>query len=59
MGEPGYQLFTDLNLIQIFTVFLVVLGVRLWSGRSWLFALVYALLPVALIGGVWTFLALR
>jgi Yip1 domain len=59
MGAPGYQLFTSLNLIQIFTVFLVVLGIKMWSGRSWLFALVYTLLPVALIGGVWTFLALR
>ena len=50
--SPGYQLFTNLNLIQIFTVFLVVLGIKMWSGRSWLFALVYALLPVVVIGGV-------
>lgn len=59
MGESGYNLFTNLNLIQLFTVFLVVLGVRLWSGRSWLFALVYTLLPVAIIGGVWAFFALK
>jgi hypothetical protein len=59
MGESGYQLFTNINLIQVFTVFLVVLGIKMWSGRSWLFALVYALLPVAVIGGVWTILALR
>jgi hypothetical protein len=59
MGAPGYQLFTSLNLIQIFTMFLVVLGIKMWSGRSWLFALVYALLPVVLIGGTAAFLALR
>ena len=59
MGEPGYQLFTNLNVIQLFTMFLVVLGIKMWSGRSWLFALVYALLPVALIGGVWAILALK
>jgi hypothetical protein len=59
MGESGYNLFTNINLIQFFTLFLVVLGIKLWSGRSWLFALVYALLPVALIGGVWAFFALK
>jgi hypothetical protein len=59
MGDSGYQLFTNLNVIQLFTLFLVVLGIKMWSGRSWLFALVYTLLPVAVIGGIWTFLALR
>jgi hypothetical protein len=59
MGDSGYQLFTSLNLIQIFTMFLVVLGIRMWSGRSWLFALLYALLPVLVIGGGWAILALR
>jgi Yip1 domain len=59
MGEPGYQLFTNLNLIQLFTAFLVVLGIKLWSGRSWLFAVVYALLPVAVIAGIWAFVVLR
>jgi hypothetical protein len=47
MGEPGYQLFTNLNLIQM------------WSGRSWLFALVYTLLPIVVIGGVWALIALK
>jgi hypothetical protein len=59
MGEAGYSLFTNINLLHFFTAFLVVLGVKLWSGRSWLFAAVYTLLPVVLIGGVWAFLALK
>jgi Yip1 domain len=59
MGEAGYTLFTSINLLHFFTAFLVVLGVKLWSGRSWLFAALYALLPVVLIGGVWAFLALK
>jgi hypothetical protein len=59
MGEPGYNLFTNINLLHVFTLFLVALGVKLWSNRSWLFAAVYTLLPCVLIGGVWAFLALR
>jgi Yip1 domain len=59
IGESGYNLFSNVNLIHVYTVFLVVLGIKMWSGRSWLFAVVYTLLPVALIGGIWAFLALR
>ncbi len=46
MGEPGYNLYTNLNLVSLFTIFLVVLGIKMWSGRSWLFALLYVLLPL-------------
>jgi Yip1 domain len=59
MGESGYNLFSNLNLIHIYTVFLVVLGIKMWSGRSWLFATVFTLLPAALIGGLWAFVALK
>ena len=59
MGAPGYNLFSNVNLLHIFTVYLVVLGIKMWSGRSWLFALVYTLLPAALIGGLWAFVALK
>jgi hypothetical protein len=31
---------------------------RIWSGRSWLFSSVYALLPVVLIFGGWAVFAL-
>jgi Yip1 domain len=59
MGAAGYNLFSNINLLHIFTVFLVVLGIKMWSGRSWLFAAVYTLLPAALIGGVWALVALK
>ena len=59
MGAPGYNLFSNVNLLHIFTVYLVVLGIKMWSGRSWLFALIYTLLPAALIGGLWAFVALK
>jgi hypothetical protein len=59
MNSPGYNLFSNINLLHLFTVFLVVLGIKMWSGRSWLFALVYTLLPAVVIGGLWAFLALK
>jgi hypothetical protein len=58
IGDPGYSLFTTLNLIHIFTIYLAILGVKLWSGRSWLFASVYVLLPIVVIVGVWALVAL-
>ena len=57
IGEPGYSLFTTLNLVHIFTLYLAILGVKLWSGRSWLFASVYVLLPIVVICGIWALVA--
>lgn len=58
IGEPGYNLFTNVNLIHVFTLYLAVLAVKQWSGRSWLFAAIYTLLPIAVICGVWAIVAL-
>jgi uncharacterized membrane protein len=58
-NEPGYTLLSSIDLIQIFCLFLLVAGVRAWSGRSWLFSAIFALLPYALIYGVWAFVSLR
>jgi len=53
MNTPGYNLFANFNLLHIFTLFLAVYGIKLWSGRSWLFASIYVLLPLVLICGIW------
>jgi hypothetical protein len=58
-NEPGYALFSSIDLIQLFCLFLLVAGVRAWSGRSWLFSAVFALLPYALVYGIWAFISLR
>lgn len=57
--QAGYTLFSSIDLVQLFTLYLSVVGVRAWSGRSWLFSGVFALLPYALIYGVWAFFSLR
>ncbi|MFO7324533.1 MAG: YIP1 family protein [Pseudomonadota bacterium] len=58
-GEPGYALFTSINLPQFLSLFLAVFGVRVWSGRSWVFSTIFAALPFVLVYGIWAFFALR
>lgn len=58
-SEPGHSLFTSLNLMQFLSLYLAALGVRVWSGRSWLFSIVFTALPYVLIYGIWAFFSLR
>jgi hypothetical protein len=58
MSEPGYSFLSSINLLQIAGMYLATLGVRIWSGRSWLFSTVFTCLPIVLIYGVWGYFAL-
>jgi hypothetical protein len=58
MGEPGYSLFTSMQLTQFLSLYLAALGVKLWSGKSWLFGIVFAALPFVLFYGIWAYIAL-
>ena len=48
-GEPGYTLLSSIGLPELLAIYLSILGVRVWSGRSWTFSAIFTLLPVALI----------
>jgi hypothetical protein len=58
-GDPGYALFANMNLFQVASVYLGAMGVKTWSGRSWVYAIVITALPAVLIYGIWAFFALR
>ena len=58
-GTPGYSLLSALGLVQVAALWLTYIGVRVWSGRSTLFCLVFTLLPTVLIYGVWALFAFR
>lgn len=58
-GDPGFALLSSLSLLQFLALYLAALGVKVWSGRSWLFSLVFAGLPFVLVYGLWAFFALR
>jgi hypothetical protein len=53
--QSGYTLLTSINLLGLLGMYLLVFGVRTWSGRSWLFSAIFSLLPMALIFGVAAF----
>jgi hypothetical protein len=56
-SETGYTLLTFLTVPQFLGVFLAVFGVRVWTGRSWLFGVMFAGLPMLLLCAL-TFLIL-
>jgi hypothetical protein len=58
-GDTGYQLLSNLSLLSLIGALLAVIGVKAWSGRSWLFASVFVLLPLVVIGGVAALLMFR
>jgi hypothetical protein len=51
-GEPGFAALSYIGLPELLSMYLAVFGVRAWSGRSWLFSAVFALLPAALIAAI-------
>jgi Yip1 domain len=51
-GEPGFTLLTSIGLPEFLSVYLAMLGVKVWSGRSWTFSAIFTLLPLTLILGV-------
>lgn len=59
VGEPGFALLSNLTLLHPWSWFLTVLGVRLWSGRSVQFSSLFALVPIAVVYGVWALIAFR
>lgn len=58
MGDPGYSLLSSINLPMLLSLYLVAVGVKEWSGRSWLFSTVFAWLPTVLIFGFWAYFSL-
>lgn len=58
-GEPGYTLYSSINLLQFASLALAAIGVKAWSHRSWLFSIIFSALPFVLIYGIWAFFSLR
>lgn len=57
-GETGYTLYSSFNLLQFLSVYLTAMGLRVWTSRSWTYCIIVAVLPIALIYGIWAFFAL-
>jgi hypothetical protein len=59
MTDKGFALLSSLTLIHPWVWWLTVLGVRVWSGRSWLFSSVFALAPIVVLYGGWALWAFK
>jgi hypothetical protein len=52
-GERGYSLASGLNLFYLWSIGLVAVAARQWSGLDWGRALLLGALPYLLVFGVW------
>lgn len=59
LSDPGYSLLTSIDLMQLLTIVLLVIGVQTWSKRSWVLSAVVVLLPRLVVYGVWGWFAFR
>src|SRR6478735_9873791 len=50
--DSGYLLWSNFGVLSLLSLYLSSLGVKLWSGRSWLFSVLFATLPVLLLVGI-------
>lgn len=57
-GSRWHSLLSSLTILHPWVWWLTVVGVRVWSGRSWMFSSLFALSPVALVYGAWALFAL-
>jgi hypothetical protein len=53
-ADPGYTLLTYANLTYFWSIALSVVGVKQWSGRSWLFSFLFSTWLLLLVAVVWT-----
>jgi hypothetical protein len=59
VGSPGHSLFESLALPSVLSWILMIIGVRVWSQRSWAFSSIFILLPTVVFYGIWAFVAFR
>ena len=58
LGGKGNTLLTTLTILHPWMWWLTALGVRVWTGRSWTFSTLFALLPVLVGYGTWAAISL-
>lgn len=58
LSGKGNTLLTTLTLLHPWMWWLSALGVRVWTGRSWTFSAMFALLPVVVGYGIWAAISL-
>jgi hypothetical protein len=58
-GEPGYSFLANFDLFAIASLYLSLVAVKVWSGRSWLFTGLFVGIPWGLLYGLWALASFR
>lgn len=58
-GESGFSFLSYLDVFVVATFILSLIGVKVWSGRSWVFAALFVGIPWVLVLGPWAWFSLR
>lgn len=59
MGSPGHTLLESLSIPGVLSWIFMIIGVRVWSQRSWAFSALFILLPIVVVYGIWAAFAFR
>lgn len=59
IGSPGQGMLDMLSIPAFLSWALMIIGVRVWSQRSWAFSTLFILVPTVVIYGIWAFVAFR
>ncbi|MBC8026114.1 MAG: YIP1 family protein [Steroidobacteraceae bacterium] len=59
MSGAGYSLLESLTIPNFLGWALMIIGVHVWTQRSWAFSALFVIVPAVVIYGVWAFLAFR
>jgi Yip1 domain len=57
MGEPGYTLLISVGIPMFISQALTIVGIKVWSERSWAYSAVVTMLPYVVIYGLWALVA--
>ena len=59
MGAPGQNLLGALGIPAFLSWVLQVIGIHVWSQRSWLFSVLFVAVPTILFFGIWALIAFK
>jgi len=59
LGTPGQAFLESLNIPSVLICLLSIIGVHVWSQRTWLFSAIFVMLPWVLFYGIWSLFAFK
>jgi hypothetical protein len=55
--EKGAQWAGSMGILQLWGWALFIIGVKIWSNKTWTFSVVFVMLPIVLVYGIWAYFA--